>query len=265
MMNEEEPEPIRLGTLPKTRPWKDVIGILESDPNDIATLTKATIHATKQELESLKNEPSISYSFWLLTRITWFARQQNFVSSMEQIGVDLVGSSSALSFISAVSDHNRKQFVSYQGSTVFREIANLALKQALSNTVAVTTPSLFGSTIDDIQAACKKYSSKKQFGILSRHFFSSFFTRSLHYFIDKELSNHIGPGKRLATIEDGRAFSDALTVYAWQTSKIIEDFAAGWYSKQNWKTEGEITLQDAHKFVTFALRKFQMELNREDT
>lgn len=255
---------LRLGTLPKTRPWRKVVGLLERDPNDVQAVASATIDAAQKELERLKNEPSLGYCFWLLTRITWHARQPDFASQLDELGINLGGSQSALSFISAVSDHARKRCAAYRGSTVFREIANLSLKQALSQTIGSSTPNLFGSQLSDVQEACRKYSSRQQFGLLARHFFSIFFTRSLKYFIDKELSNHIGPGNELETVEDGRAFNEALETYAWQSSKIMEDFAAGWYSKHNWQSEGDITEIDARRFVAFALKKLQMELGREE-
>ena len=254
---------LRIGYLPKTLPWRRVVGLLDEDPANVSAIAGATARAAHQELERLRGDPSLSYCFWLLTRITWYARQPDFVADLGNIGIDLLGSKSAFSFISAVSDHARTRTASYEGASVFREVANLALKHALSETVALSTPSLFGSTIENVQEGCRKYSSKKQFGVLSRSFFSEFLARFLKYFADKELSNHVGPGKRLESIDDGRAFTDALDTYAWQSARILEDFASGWYSKHNWESEGDITESDARRFVAFALKKLQMDLDKE--
>jgi hypothetical protein len=254
---------LRLGYLPKRLSWRRVVGLLDDDPANAPAIAGATVQAARGELTKLRSDPSLSYCFWLLTRITWYARQPNFVSELEEIGIDLVGSSSALSFVSAVSDHARTKTAVYPGSGVFREMANLALKYALSETIVSSTPSLFGSTIQNVQEGCRRYSSQKQFGVLARSFFSSFVVRFLKYFTDKELSNHIGPGRQLKSIDDGRSFNEALETYAWQSSRIIEDFASGWYSKHNWESEGDITEADARRFVAFALKKLQMELGTE--
>jgi hypothetical protein len=254
----------RLGSLPKTRSWNRVVGLLDYSPLQVDEVADATVHAANNELIKLKDESSISYCFWLLTRITWHARFPDFVSRMNQVGIDLSGSKSTFAFISSISDHVRTELEKYPGSTVFREISSLALRQALSETIVSATPNLFGSNLDDIQSACKKFSSKKQFGILSRRYFASYFSRLLLYFLDKELSNHIGTGQPLESIDDSRSFKDALAVYSWQTSKIVEDFASGWYSKNNWQSAGDITLSDAKKFTAFAMRKFQMELDMEE-
>jgi hypothetical protein len=255
---------LRLGVLPKTRPWNRVVGLLDDKPLDTEAVASATIQAANQELEKLKGDPLLAYCFWLLTRVTWSARSDEFFSELQENGIDLAGSESALSLISSISDQVRKQSTAYGGTTVFREMANSALKQALSETISVYTPNLFESTLNDIQFACRKYSSKKQFGLLSRRFFSSFFDRYLRYFVDKEISNHIGPGRSIKSLQDEKIFTDALKLYAWQSSKIVEDYAAGWYSKQNWETEGDITIADANRFMAYALEKFQTELVIED-
>lgn len=255
---------LRLGVLPKTRSWNRVISLLDSSPLNTEAVAAATIQAANQELERTKGDPLLAYCFWLLTKITWSARKGDFLIGLEEIGIDVANSQSALNLISTISDQVRDQAKQYGGSSTFREMANLALKQALSETIMAYTPNLFGSTLDDIQSSCRKYSSKKQFGLLSRRFFSSFFDRFLRYFVDKEVSNHIGPGRSLHSLSDEKIFTDALRLYAWQSSKIVEDYASGWYSKQNWETEGHISISDAKRFMAYALEKFKTELLMED-
>ncbi len=256
---------LRVGYLPRTLPWRRVVGLLDYDPTNVAAIADATVRAARAELGRLKGDPNLAYCFWLLTRITWYARSQDFASQIEHIGIDLAGSSSALSFISAVSDHARTKTSTYSGSGVFREIANSALKHTLAETVGISTPTLFGTTLSDIQAGCRRYSSKQQFGLLAQSFFSNFLSRFLRYFTDKELSNHIGPSHKLETVNDGRAFVDALDGYAVQSSRIVEGFASGWYTKHNWESKGDISEEDVRRFVAFALRKLQMELEIEGT
>jgi hypothetical protein len=255
---------LRLGILPKTTNWNKLIGLLEENPNNSSSVANATLFASRNELDRLKRDPNIGYCFWLLTRITWSARQSDFLENLQQIGIGVTSSSSTFNFISAVSDHARKKFKEDEGSSVFREIALQSLKNTLSETTLDKANSLFGSTIDNVQDACKAYSSRKQFGILSRRFFSSFLKQFLKYFIDKEISNHIGSGRILENIQASNQFSESLSTYSWQSSKIMEDFAAGWYSKKNWETEGDITPEDAQKFVAVSLRKLQMEIGREE-
>ena len=57
--------------------------------------------------------------------------------------------------------------------------------------------------------------------------------------------------------------ASAIDLHARQAAAIMREFAGGWYSKQNWETKGEITLNDAQRFVAVALRKLRTELKQE--
>lgn len=254
---------VRLGRLPKTRRWSQVVDLLESDIDNLPKLSSATLKAAEVQMRRLGADPVVGYCFWLLTRVTWFARSEDFASRLSEIGVDPRTASSAFTFISQLTDHARSQAAQHTETGVFSEIASLSLRQALAETIAEHSNTLFGTGLEEIQSACRTYSSQKQFGILAKHFFTHFLSRSLQYFLNKELSNHVGPEHGLDSIQSVKEFNDALTSYSRQSARIIEDFAAGWYSKHNWEARGEIPEEDARKFVAIALRKLRMELERE--
>jgi hypothetical protein len=255
---------LRLGRLPKTRAWGQVVNLLETNVDNIPKVGRATLKAAEAQLKRLSADPVVSYCFWLLTRVTWFARGDDFATRLTEIGVNPETASSAFTFISQLTDHVRAKAAEHPESGVFAEIASLSLRQALAQTVAEHSTTLFGTSLEDIQRACRLYSTRNQFGVLVKHFFAHFLSRSLQYLLNKELSNHIGPEHGLNDIESAKEFNDALVTYSRQSAKIIEDFAAGWYSKHNWESRGEIPQEDARRFVAMALRKLQMELQREE-
>lgn len=255
---------LRLGRLPKTVNWKRLISLLDENPDDTESIAGATLVASRYELDRLKADPNIGYCFWLLTQITWSARQSDFLKRLQLLGIDVSSSSTTFNFISATSDHARKQCMQNEGLSVFREMALQALKNTLSEATVNSANSLFGSTMENIQDASRIYSSKKQFGYLSRRYFSGFLKQFLKYFIDKEISNHVGPGKFIKNIQEINQFNNSLSTYSWQSARIMEEFAASWYSKKNWETEGFISQKDAQKFVSIAIKKLQMEIGREE-
>ena len=83
------------------------------------------------------------------------------------------------------------------------------------------------------------------------------------YFLDRETSNHIGPGHSLATVEQSADFARAIDTHARQSARILRDFAGGWYAKHNWESKGNISQQEVAGFVAVALRKLRSELKRE--
>ncbi len=253
---------IRLGRLYKSRKWNQVIDLLESD-GSASQLTSATLSATERELRKLGFDPTIGHIFWLLVRITWAARTGEFLPFLNDIGIHLEENASVFSLTSSISDYLQKRAAEHTESGVFASIANLSFADTISETAAEQSRTLFGSNIEDIQNAFKIYSSQKQFGIISRRFFGHFLSRTVKYFINKEISNCIGVNYQLQNIQSAREFNEALAVYSYQSAKILEDFAGGWYSKHNWEKRGQITEAEATYFVAFALRKLRMEVGRE--
>jgi len=250
----------RLGRLPKTLRWREVIELLDTSPRDAAGIAGAAVIAAERRLRELRDDPSLSHSFWLLTRIALASRGEAFVTDLAQLGISVKPSESVLTFISRLTDETRRHLASETGSGHFAEIASLALRRALTDTVGQQGRSLFGSSVEDLQAAFRTRSSGQQFGVLSRRFFGDFLARTLRSFIDRELSARLGSSEKLATVADSEQFTRALDTYARQSARILEDFASGWYSKHNWESKGDISPEDALAFVAIGLRKLRMEL-----
>lgn len=254
---------IRLGRLPKRRAWRQVVDLIDTAPFDTAAVAGATARAAQRHFEDLSGDPGIGYNYWLLTQITWSARSQDFVERLKRLGIQVERDSSVFSFIAQVADHALSRTAMETEAGVFAEMASLSLQQALTETIVDRARTLFGTTTEDIQAACRYYSTKKRFGVLSRRFFAAFLTRALKFFVNKELSNFVGPRHALESVDGAKEFNDALSEYTWQSARIVEDFASGWYSLHNWQAKGEIPEHEARGFVAVAIRKLQMELAGE--
>ncbi len=251
---------IRLGRLPKTLRWTQVVELLDTAPEDAPNIAAAVAAAAEHRLRQLSDDPSLRYCFWILTRVAWASRGERFVQDLSRIGIEVRADASTLTFISSLTEHIRRELASETDSGHFTELSSLALRRALTETVGEQGPSLFGTSLEDLQRAFRTSSTSHQFGLLSRRFFGDFLARTLRSFIDRDLSQHVGGGGQLAGIGESLEFTRALDVYARQSARIVENFAGGWYSKHNWESKGEVSLDDAQKFVAVALRKLRMEL-----
>jgi hypothetical protein len=254
---------IRLGRLPYTIRWNRVVELLESSPENAAAIAHASALAAEGRLRELKDDPSLAFCFWLLTRLTWAARGDDFTAEAARLGVETELSGESLTFISRVSDVARNELRQYRESGVYAELAMLALRRALSETIAEQAPSFFSSSVQDLQNAVRQRSTRANFGNLARRFFGDFLARTLRSFIDRELANHVGPSHRLADAEQAAEFSRALDTHARESARIVERFAGDWYSKHNWETAGSISREEAQGFVAQALRKLRAELRHE--
>jgi hypothetical protein len=249
--------------LPKTLRWQGVIALLDSAPDDVPAVARATVAAADTCLRGLARDPSLTHCFWLLTRITAASREPDFADAVAALGLALTADS-ALAFVAHISDRVRSDLMQYPESGPFSELASLALRRALSETIGQHGRSLFGSSLEDVQHALRSHSTPARFGDLARRFFGDFLARTLRFFIDRELSNHVGADHALSGIDASRTFTTELDVYTRQSARIMEEFAASWYSKHNWEAHGQISREEAQGFVAIALRKLRMELTRTE-
>lgn len=253
---------IRLGRLPKTRGWKQVIELLDSSDSSSEEIAVATAKAAKEFLSQENTEAALVFPYWLLTQITSKARSDDFVAGLAGIDLDISGVNSAMGFLSSVTDFTHKGIRSRGAIFPLSEFAQLSLREVLTETIGQESRSLFGTTLEDIRLACRKYSTPRQFAILSRLYFTKVLNRSLQFFVSKESSNSVGHGRKFENISELSDFNNALEAYCYQSAKIIEDFAAGWYSKKNW--QGGISERDAKGFVFVAVDKIRSEIAREE-
>ena len=82
--------------------------------------------------------------------------------------------------------------------------------------------------------------------------------KTLEYYISRELPNHVGPGRAIASIDNQIEFRGAVERHCHEASLIVEEFAGGWYSKSNY--QGTLTEASAQGFADYALKKMRDEL-----
>jgi hypothetical protein len=251
---------LRLGRLPKTRRWAGVFALLEGENVSPEALARATATAAQEQFAALEGDQAINYCFWVLVRIATAARGDDFIGELRRLGVQNPQITSGLGFVHQITQVVEKELSRRGHPTVFVRIAALSLREVLSANIIEQSRSLFGTSLLDIQAACRTLSTRLHFGEVAREFFAHFTGRSLQYLVDKELSNYVGAEKPFTSSEQVLEFHQALHHYCFETAKIVEDFASGWFSKNNWETNNNISEETTAAFTAYAFEKIQMEL-----
>src|SRR5688572_14077595 len=100
---------VRLGRLPKTRLWNEVVDLLDDSPHLTNALAATIVDASDYRLVRLANDDSLSYAFWLLTRITTAARGGDFTEELRKLGLISSAHVSVLSLISDIADKVRQR------------------------------------------------------------------------------------------------------------------------------------------------------------
>ena len=72
----------RLGRLKHNLRWREVLQLLQDQPSNAAAVASRSVLAVDDSLLSLNEDPSLNHCFWLLTRLTWAARDADFPKSI---------------------------------------------------------------------------------------------------------------------------------------------------------------------------------------
>jgi hypothetical protein len=200
---------IRLGTLPKTRKWTQVVNLIASGA-EVERIAAASAEAAEHTLESASKDEGLAHAFWLLAQVPQAARDANFADRLWELGLTLPNTRPTLlevvgAFSNALDAHARES----GKRSDLGEMAQLSAVETLTSLVVRQLPGLFGATAADVQQAFAKLSTSNGFTLVAREFFSRLTNRALGYFLSRELSKHVGPNKRFTGVGEHSEFNAA--------------------------------------------------------
>ena len=171
----------RLGDLPKTHRWIQVMDLLDetANPEEIAP---KTITAAETGFLKATQDSGFKYAFWLLTQVTLAARKGNFSQELSMLGMDVPKEAGLFDILSAFTKHIDTHLARNRARTDISEMGQLAAVETLTEKCAERSRKLFGTTPEDVQQSIRELSTKKNFALLARDFFSRFTYRYLNYF-----------------------------------------------------------------------------------
>jgi hypothetical protein len=251
---------VRLGVLPKSRKWRQVVKELRLG-SEIDVVAASAADAAETALRTASNDPAFLHAFWLLTQVPLAARGPGFAQDLRRLGIavpDEPGLMDLAAGISSAIDHHSRE---RGGRTDLGEMAQLAAVESLTALVGSSLPSLFVPNAGEVQRSVGRFAGGDRFSTLAREFFSRLTQRSLDYYLSRELNNHVGASERFRDDRARSQFDDALSRHCREASRIIEAFAGGWYGKNVYQGDG-LTPDAVRKFAPVAFKKIRAELRK---
>lgn len=249
---------IRLGRLPRTRKWQQVVGLIAGGAG-AAQVANATISAAEKSLGIAAEDKGLVETIYLLSQLPLAAKRSNFVDSLRNVGLDVSDSPGYLELVGAFSDAIDRKLANNGGRTDLGEMAQTAASETIAKFAGSRTQSLFGATSEDVRSSLAELATNKQFSGFAREFFARLTNKCLEYFVSKAIKDHIGENRRFRTLAQQGEFTKALGVHSWEASRIVEEFSGGWFSKTNWEDKG-ISREAAAGFAHVSMKKIVSEL-----
>jgi hypothetical protein len=259
----------RLGEVPKTQKWFDIVGHLvgRMQPGDagshaatIGAIASQTLDATEEGLNRATADPGVRYTFYLMTQVALASRTSDWESTLGRHGIQ-IGRNSTVFDLTAQLQDAIDRYVSRNpsGATDLSEIAQQSAGEAITSLTGPRTASLFANDTD-VRDAVRPLSTKKGFGELGQRFFGTFITRFLNFYLSRATAAAIG-GPRLRDLGDVAQFNRSLRAHCDQSARIVRDFCGEWYSKTEYQKG--INLENTSGFLAVAFTKLRSELKQQ--
>ena len=249
---------IHLGTLPRTRLWKDVVSLLE-DRAAVGDVAAASARAAETSLLNASYDPVFVEAIRLLVNIPLAARQADFGDALRRLDLQVGSSPTLLEVVSAATRRLDIVARDLHVRSDFSDLSMRALSRAITNCIGDYLPGLFGASDEDVRLSFRKFSHDAGMASLCRAYFGALVGSSLSYWLDRTLNSQIGAGDRFARVADRAAFDPALRTYVGEATRIIKEFSAGFVGKASYRS-GAIGTADARVFGHVCLKKVVEEL-----
>lgn len=252
---------IHLGRLPSSKKWRAVADLISNAGTDVA-IAAAAADAAENDFLSAPTNPTFIEAVRLLGLIPQAAKQNDFIAALRENGIDVPAEPSLSDLVSATTRHLDQFSKTTSGTNDFSELATRVLVGTLSAEIGAKLPSLFDPIPAELKSQTATFTRSDEFSRLARTFFGSLVRETLSYWLDRTLSAQVGADKRFSSLEQRAAFDASLQTYCGEATRIIKEFAGGWYGKTIFR-DGTITPERARVFAGVAFKKITEELKRK--
>lgn len=251
----------RVGSLPRTKGWRQIVADLArlegGEDVSISDIARRTLKHVRRRYADIHKDSGVQAAFGYLLALA--TDRYNRAEARVIVGVTLRENPSPLQLAARLN----AWVAEHANSMEYAEIA----RRAGGDTIAQWTRhrgrqhDLFENPTDT-QRVWHAASDAQGFCEVARLFFAKFTKRYLRYFLEREAS------AELPSLEARDKFSEQLQAHvntvsqhAFETSKITQSFAAGWFN--NHARHGHPSDREIEGFLALSFGKLQEELQRE--
>lgn len=254
---------VRLGRLPATRKWKDVVKLLGGAEVEISSLAEAVERACDRSLADAVKDPAFVEALWLFLKIPQAARADNFAGELGKLGLEVPNDPTLTDVLVAIDGALEDvRLQKDKALSDFGLIAKNAAISALRSLINDRSPSLWAPTQEDERTTLATFASTEHFGELTQRFFTKLLAGHLQYFLDRAIPEQIGPGGAIQSVTDTRTLDETISQHCSETTVIMRAFARDWLGKNRFHQNRELSRLDATGFAAHAFTKIRSELSR---
>lgn len=252
---------MRFGLLPRTRKWREVVELIAVGA-DVPQIADATIRAAEAAFSYVTDDCGYNQAVWLMTQLGLAAKDKDPVGYLRTQGVNIPDDTSVAGIVVALTEAFDKHSATKGGHKGLGDLAHRALVDAVVNRLEtkLQQQSLFNLQAEETRWALSEFRKEKEFGQLSRAFYSRLTRECMNFFLSQTLATHLGAGQRFVTTNQKAQFDNAIETHCHEASVIVERYSGEWFSKHHHLENGYISRNSIEGFASYALKKMTDEL-----
>ena len=251
---------LNFGTLPVTRSWKGVVGLIEARA-DTAAIAERTLEAAQVALATVGDDPGFREASHIMVQLAVAGTKSDPLAHLSSVGIEIGESGSLAEVAAALSKAIDQRMVGKGQRSDWGEMSRNSLVAAMTHYLAADSgASLFSKTREDLAAALRKLKNPEQFSGLGQKFMGTLTNKFLNYFLTKKIGGQVGAGKPFPSLNTLGQFKAAMNLHCEETAGRTREYFSGWLNKQYRKNESAITREAAEKMMWHGVEKIRKEL-----
>ncbi len=255
---------VLLGTLPKTRAWKEVVRHLV-EKSEADTVAAAAQEAADAAFAVMDKDPGFQDVVELLTQLGVAAETPDPAAHLADYGIRIPPNPTLVSIGLALKGALDAAMVRRGHQSDLSIIGGRSLVAAVAQHLNQSLGTLIKPTGAELISALGNVGRETQFGKLARTFFYQVAKDCQRHFLSKELGAHVGAGRAFPTTAQLSNFENALDTHAHEASLIVEVFAKDWFSKRMFEDQKQISKKRSSGFAWKAMKKIRAEMKKRAT
>jgi len=252
---------MRIGFLPRNKQWNaivDQLSLFGGNPTDVQHIAEATLTAIQSSYKRLPEDESVIKAVKFLTILSYSANQAEQGAFLNQSGYSVDSDMTLFSILSSAQQYISTETGSLEVNKMARDAAMKAV-MVYHDAHKSNQLSLFGDAAENTWSSA---GTGAAFCEMARTFVAEFTEQQLRYCIERaapRVINNLGLLKSFS--ETLSSQSTAISNHAFDTSKLMQSWAAAWYN--NNAASALPTDEQVRQFVDFSFRKMREEFRRE--
>lgn len=252
----------RIGFLPKTKQWQEIIKALEDytgSPDAVREIISLAMRNLHRHYRDISSNESLREAIRFMSSLCFSAKSDNQIEYLSNRGINVGGELSIYGLVNSIGSYGQSvKLLDEQKMAKDALMHSLIEYQQRHETHQVSFDGVetggIWSRIGNGAAFCE----------MARSFIAAFVDRHLRYFLDRAAASSLSDYSQIASFRNELSKqTGAIRKHSSEISKLVESYSAGWFGKYSSSSEPSNSQIDLFLSKTFG--KVREEFRRENS